>query len=243
MVVPTGTRENHSPQNRSVRHNCFLQTNCFRRYDRRGVPQSFALGSVDDLQRGDRVLEGAPMFPQHKLFSVGLFVLFTSTHLGCAGQDVRNLFSRNDTAGYKTLEELEAQEHALAKAEGRSEEDKKPSVTARLASWSPFGKSESTDEKSDAVSKASDSRQAEESSRSQRFLVCRCVDEKPLSLIRFLVQTLGWPTARNHLQLGTKPNRNRAQSIINLERRRMRLPLRLAKSPPRKEKPWLTRRR
>ncbi|HQX49119.1 MAG TPA: hypothetical protein PLR25_04395 [Planctomycetaceae bacterium] len=110
------------------------------------------------------------MFPQHKLFSVGLFVLFTSTHLGCAGQDVRNLFSRNDTAGYKTLEELEAQEHALAKAEGRSEEDKKPSVTARLASWSPFGKSESTDEKSDAVSKASDSRQAEESSRSQRFL-------------------------------------------------------------------------
>ncbi len=110
------------------------------------------------------------MFPQHKLFSVGLMALFTSTHLGCAGQGVRNMFSRNETAGYKSLEELEeleAKDRALAEAKDRGEVDEKPSMTTRLASWSPFGKSESKDEETPAVS---DARQAEESSRSQHFL-------------------------------------------------------------------------
>lgn len=67
-----------------------------------------------------------------KLLNGGLaLILISST--GCAGNGLRNMFSRNETAGYKTLEELEEERIA---AEKNSEDESGP----RFASWLPFGK-------------------------------------------------------------------------------------------------------
>lgn len=66
---------------------------------------------------------------------------------GCAGGGLKNMFSRDDTAGYRTLEEIEAEEAGkpLDKteiADATADEDK-----PRFASWLPFGKKEEAETK------------------------------------------------------------------------------------------------
>ena len=75
-----------------------------------------------------------------KLINGGLALILISSS-GCAGNGLRNMFSRNETAGYKTLEELE--EERIAKE--NSEDESGP----RFASWLPFGKK--TTEETEAV--------------------------------------------------------------------------------------------
>lgn len=66
---------------------------------------------------------------------------------GCAGGGLKNMFSRDDTAGYRTLEEIEAEEAGkpLDKSEvaDATPDDDKP----RFASWLPFGKKEEAETK------------------------------------------------------------------------------------------------
>ena len=81
-----------------------------------------------------------------KLINGGLALVLISSS-GCAGNGLRNMFSRNETAGYKTLEELE--EERLA-AEKNSEDESGP----RFASWLPFGKK--TAEETEAFAAADD---------------------------------------------------------------------------------------
>jgi hypothetical protein len=81
-----------------------------------------------------------------KLINGGLALVLISCS-GCAGNGLRNMFSRNETAGYKTLEELE--EERLA-AEKSSEDESGP----RFASWLPFGKK--TTEETESIAAADD---------------------------------------------------------------------------------------
>ncbi|MFO1001545.1 MAG: hypothetical protein U0936_14485 [Planctomycetaceae bacterium] len=81
-----------------------------------------------------------------KLINGGLALILISSS-GCAGNGLRNMFSRNETAGYKTLEELE--EERLAKEESGDESG------SRFASWLPFGKKAAED--TEAVADADDS--------------------------------------------------------------------------------------
>jgi hypothetical protein len=81
-----------------------------------------------------------------KLINGGLALVLISCS-GCAGNGLRNMFSRNETAGYKTLEELE--EERLA-AEKNSEDESGP----RFASWLPFGKK--TAEETESIAAADD---------------------------------------------------------------------------------------
>ena len=67
-----------------------------------------------------------------KLINGGLALILISSS-GCAGNGLRNMFSRNETAGYKTLEELE--EERIAAEKNRDDES-----GPRFASWLPFGK-------------------------------------------------------------------------------------------------------
>lgn len=81
-----------------------------------------------------------------KLINGGLALILISCS-GCAGNGLRNMFSRNETAGYKTLEELE--EERLA-AEKNSGSESGP----RFASWLPFGKKSA--EEAETVAAADD---------------------------------------------------------------------------------------
>lgn len=70
--------------------------------------------------------------------SLGGIVILSLLLPGCAGGGLKNMFSRDDTAGYRTLEEIEAdeakkaeRETAIADADGD-----KP----RFSPWLPFGK-------------------------------------------------------------------------------------------------------
>ena len=81
-----------------------------------------------------------------KLINGGLALILISSS-GCAGNGLRNMFSRNETAGYKTLEELE--EERLA-AEKNSDDESGP----RFASWLPFGKK--TAEETESIAAADD---------------------------------------------------------------------------------------
>jgi hypothetical protein len=81
-----------------------------------------------------------------KLINGGLALVLISSS-GCAGNGLRNMFSRNETAGYKTLEELE--EERLA-AEKNSEDESGP----RFASWLPFGKKNA--EETESIAAADD---------------------------------------------------------------------------------------
>jgi hypothetical protein len=81
-----------------------------------------------------------------KLINGGLALILISTS-GCAGNGLRNMFSRNETAGYKTLEELE--EERLA-AEKNSDEESGP----RFASWLPFGRKNA--EETESIAAADD---------------------------------------------------------------------------------------
>ena len=81
-----------------------------------------------------------------KLINGGLALILISSS-GCAGNGLRNMFSRNETAGYKTLEELEEERIA---AEKNSEDESGP----RFASWLPFGKK--TAEETESIAAADD---------------------------------------------------------------------------------------
>jgi len=85
--------------------------------------------------------------------STALLVITVS---GCAGNGLRNMFSRNETDGYKTLEEIEAEE--AKSAERDSAVDDADSGGTRFASWLPFGKK--SDEESEAIA-ASDAASAD----------------------------------------------------------------------------------
>lgn len=91
-----------------------------------------------------------------KLINSGLALVLISSS-GCAGNGLRNMFSRNDTAGYKTLEELE--EERLA-AEQNSDDESGP----RFASWLPFGKKNA--EETEAIAAADEVQ--EESEETQK---------------------------------------------------------------------------
>jgi hypothetical protein len=80
------------------------------------------------------------MSQHQKLIYGGLCVFMAATHVGCAGSGLKNMFTRNGTDGYHSLDELEA-------ADSESEEPK-PSVATRLASWRPFGAAEADSEES-----------------------------------------------------------------------------------------------
>ena len=67
--------------------------------------------------------------------SVAMLLIVTS---GCAGSGLRNMFSRNETEGYKTLEELEAEEADAAERDTAVADA--DSEGPRFASWLPFGK-------------------------------------------------------------------------------------------------------
>jgi len=71
------------------------------------------------------------MTQTRKFVSSSMAVLLM-TSAGCAGNGLKGMFARNETAGYKTLEELEAKREN----EGASTDGSKP----RFASWLPFGK-------------------------------------------------------------------------------------------------------
>lgn len=69
---------------------------------------------------------------QTRKFVSSSMALLLMTSVGCAGNGLKSMFARNETAGYKTLEELEAEQEN----EGASTDGSKP----RFASWLPFGK-------------------------------------------------------------------------------------------------------
>jgi hypothetical protein len=75
------------------------------------------------------------MSQRKKLICGGLFLILGSTHAGCAGSGLKNMFTRNETDGYHSLDELEAQE--------AGQEEETPSIATRLASWHPFGSARS----------------------------------------------------------------------------------------------------
>ena len=89
-----------------------------------------------------------------KLINGGLALVLISSS-GCAGNGLRNMFSRNETAGYKTLEELE--DERIAKE--NSEDESSP----RFASWLPFGKK--TADETEAIADAEDTVDKSEESK------------------------------------------------------------------------------
>lgn len=108
------------------------------------------------------------MFQHQKLVCGGLFVFFTTASLGCAGNGVKNLFSRNSTDGYHTLEELESKDRMLAKDE--EPEEKTPSLSSKLTSWRPFSKPEKEAEEAKVADSGSTDKKSAESPRSTRVL-------------------------------------------------------------------------
>ena len=84
-----------------------------------------------------------------KFFSGGMVVvLISGVSAGCAGNGLKGMFSRDETSGYKTLEELEAERVAK---EASDEEG-----GSRFASWLPFGKSDAERAEEVASSSAED---------------------------------------------------------------------------------------
>jgi len=82
---------------------------------------------------------------QYRNLASGGFVLFlAASQVGCAGGGLKNIFTRNETDGYHSIDELEAEERKLADAEESAEEES-PSIAARMASWRPFSKPDATE--------------------------------------------------------------------------------------------------
>lgn len=69
-----------------------------------------------------------------KLLTVTALTSSLVVATGCAGKGLKGMFSRNETAGYSTLEELEAKDAARSKGELAD------SSGPRFAPWLPFGK-------------------------------------------------------------------------------------------------------
>lgn len=86
------------------------------------------------------------MSQQRQLVRGGLVLFLAATHVGCAGSGVKNLFTRNETDGYHSIDELEAEERKLAEAEESDYEDASPSIAARITSWRPFSIPEASEE-------------------------------------------------------------------------------------------------
>lgn len=111
------------------------------------------------------------MAQHHKLVCGSLFVFFAATHVGCAGSGLKNIFTRNETDGYHSLDELQTEEQPVAATEESEEDAEKPSIATRLASWRPFGKSDPTEEETYAASDAAASdADSEDAGTSSRFL-------------------------------------------------------------------------
>lgn len=93
---------------------------------------------------------------QSSKFIYGSMALLLISSSGCAGNGLKNMFSRNETAGYKTLEELEAER---LEKENSSTDESGP----RFASWMPFGRKASEEEQTVASSDSDSSEEKEES--------------------------------------------------------------------------------
>ena len=94
-------------------------------------------------------LKARTMKHVRKFFSGGMVVvLISGVSAGCAGNGLKGMFSRDETSGYKTLEELEAERVAK---EASDEEG-----GSRFASWLPFGKSDAERAEEVASSSAED---------------------------------------------------------------------------------------
>lgn len=95
------------------------------------------------------------MSHSRNLICGGLSLLLVSS-AGCAGKGLRNMFSRNETDGYSTIEELEAAEngsaekHAAVVDAGEAEP-----VGPRFASWIPFTGTRTEDAEAVAANEAS----------------------------------------------------------------------------------------
>ncbi len=74
-----------------------------------------------------------------KLLTVTALTSSLVVATGCAGKGLKGMFARNETAGYSTLEELEAKEAAKSKGEVAD------SSGPRFAPWLPFGKDKAVD--------------------------------------------------------------------------------------------------
>ncbi|MEJ7591008.1 MAG: hypothetical protein WKF77_05625 [Planctomycetaceae bacterium] len=94
------------------------------------------------------------MSQHQKLVCGSLFVCFAASHVGCAGSGLKNMFTRNETDGYHSLDELETEEQSVAETAGSGDESEKPSVATRLVSWRPFSKSEDPESETSATSDA-----------------------------------------------------------------------------------------
>ena len=109
------------------------------------------------------------MSQHHKLVYGSLFVFFAATHAGCAGGGLKNMFTRNETDGYHSLDELETEEQSVTESDVSADEAEKTSMATRLASWRPFSKAEPTEEETLAAGDAETS-DAEDAGSSPRFL-------------------------------------------------------------------------
>lgn len=110
------------------------------------------------------------MAQHQKLVCGSLFVFFAATHAGCAGSGLKNLFTRNETDGYHSLDELETEEQSIVETEASGDEPEKPSVATRLVSWRPFSKSEPAENETLAASDAAADADSEDAETSSRFL-------------------------------------------------------------------------
>ena len=61
---------------------------------------------------------------QYRNLASGGFALFlAASQVGCAGGGLKNIFTRNETDGYHSIDELEAEERRLADAEESAEDE------------------------------------------------------------------------------------------------------------------------
>ncbi len=97
------------------------------------------------------------MTQSRKIVASGLALCLFSS-FGCAGTGLRNMFSRNETEGYKSLAELEAEE-AQREAKGKDADSQGP----RFASWLPFGKKATDD--SEAVASNDSTEDSDETTK------------------------------------------------------------------------------
>jgi hypothetical protein len=119
-----------------------------------------------------------------KLFTGGIALLLISAS-GCAGNGLKSMFSRNETDGYKTLEELEA-ESAKTAARGSAVADAE-SGNPRFAPWLPFGK-KSAEEKDSVASNKTTASESKDSDSAVAWWKNPFRKREPVELDPFLAQ-------------------------------------------------------
>ncbi|MBL8811748.1 MAG: hypothetical protein JNM43_16385 [Planctomycetaceae bacterium] len=97
-----------------------------------------------------------------RILTVGALTSSLVVASGCAGKGLKGMFSRNETAGYSTLQELEAKEAASSK------EAVADSSGPRFAPWLPLGK-KSTADNAVASAEGSEGASAESSEKKSIF--------------------------------------------------------------------------